>query len=141
MHISTISMSLLGGVLIGLAAILLLLWSGRIAGISGILAGLIKPVAGEVAWRAAFVAGLLAGGAALLVVDPGALEVRAPASLGVIALAGLCVGYGSRLGSGCTSGHGVCGVSRLSARSLVATATFMLTGALTVYLFHSGAIG
>lgn len=138
MDMQTVSMSLLGGVLIGLAGAFLLLWSGRIAGISGIVAGLLKPVSGEVAWRAAFVGGLLAGGAALLAVDPGALDVRAPASLGVTVLAGLLVGYGARLGSGCTSGHGVCGVGRLSARSLVATATFMLTGALTVYFFHSG---
>ncbi|HWP65141.1 MAG TPA: YeeE/YedE family protein [Candidatus Limnocylindria bacterium] len=129
---------LFGGALIGLAASLLLLWNGRIAGISGIVAGLLRPAAGEVAWRVAFLAGLFAGGVLLSVVDPRALDVRPPAPLGMTVLAGLLVGYGTRLGNGCTSGHGVCGVSRLSPRSLVATATFMLTGALTVYFVHSG---
>lgn len=129
---------LLGGALIGLAASLLLVWNGRVAGISGIVGGLLRPAPGEVAWRVAFLGGLFAGGVVLSVVDPMALEVRVPAPLGVIVLAGLLVGYGTRLGNGCTSGHGVCGVSRLSPRSLVATATFMLTGALTVYLVHPG---
>lgn len=135
---SGIIVPLLGGALIGLAASLLLILNGRIAGISGIVAGLLRPVAGEVAWRVAFLGGLFAGGVALSVADPVALEVGVPAPLGMIALAGLLVGYGTRLGNGCTSGHGVCGVSRLSPRSLVATATFILTGALTVYLVHSG---
>jgi uncharacterized membrane protein YedE/YeeE len=136
-----IGMALFGGALIGLAAALLLLWNGRIAGISGIVGGLMRPAAREVAWRVAFLAGLLAGGLALSVVDPAALDVRVPAPLGVLGLAGLLVGYGTRLGSGCTSGHGVCGVGRLSPRSLVATATFILTGALTVYVVHAGAGG
>jgi uncharacterized membrane protein YedE/YeeE len=137
MEMRDIVSALLGGGLIGLAASLLLLWNGRIAGISGIVAGLLRPVAGEVAWRAAFIAGLVAGGLALATVYPVAVEVRTPAPLGGIVLAGLLVGYGTRLGNGCTSGHGVCGVSRLSRRSLVATATFITTGALTVYLVHS----
>ncbi len=133
-----IIMPLFGGALIGLAASLLLLWNGRIAGISGMVGGLFRPAAGEVAWRFTFLVGLLAGGVVLSIVYPVALEVRVPAPLGMVALAGLLVGYGTRLGNGCTSGHGVCGVSRLSPRSLVATATFMLTGALTVYVVHSG---
>jgi uncharacterized membrane protein YedE/YeeE len=130
-----------GGVLIGLAASALLLFSGRVAGISGILGGLLRPRSGDVAWRAAFVVGLFLGAVVLAVADPAALDVRAPGSLGSIALAGVLVGYGTRLGSGCTSGHGVCGVSRLSPRSLLATATFMITGALTVYLVQSGTGG
>lgn len=128
---------LLGGMLIGLAASLLLLWNGRVAGISGIVAGLLRPGSGEVGWRGAFVAGLLAGGVVLALLDPPALQVQAPVSLGGLVLAGVLVGYGTRLGNGCTSGHGVCGVSRLAPRSLVATATFLLTGALTVALMHA----
>lgn len=127
---------LLGGVLVGLAASWLLLGNGRVAGIAGILAGLLRPAAGETGWRLAFVAGLLAGGAVLAVLHPAALEVRAPVSRPFLALAGLLVGYGTRLGNGCTSGHGVCGVSRLAPRSLVATATFLATGAMTVALLH-----
>lgn len=130
--------SLLGGMSIGLAASLLLLWSGRIAGISGIIAGLLRPSTGEVAWRLTFLIGLFAGGFVLSIVDPAALEGHMPGPLGMTVLAGLLVGYGTRLGNGCTSGHGVCGVSRLSPRSLVATATFLLSGALTVYVAHSG---
>jgi uncharacterized membrane protein YedE/YeeE len=122
------------GVLIGLAASVLLLWSGRIAGISGILGGLLRPKRGDVAWRVVFVGGLLLGGAFLAIAYPEALAVRAPGSLPSVSLAGVLVGYGTRLGSGCTSGHGVCGISRLSPRSLVATITFIAAGALTVYL-------
>jgi uncharacterized membrane protein YedE/YeeE len=133
-HPSAAIAPLAGGILIGLAASVLLLWSGRIAGISGIVGGLLRPKRGDVAWRAVFVAGLLAGGGLLALVHPAALDVRAPGSLLSVALAGLLVGYGTRLGSGCTSGHGVCGVSRLSRRSLVATITFIAAGALTVYL-------
>lgn len=130
---------LIGGVLIGLAASSLLLLIGRIAGISGIVAGLLRPVRGEVSWRVAFVVGLLFGGTLLLLAYPPALDIRAPGSLGLVSIAGLAVGFGTRLGNGCTSGHGVCGIGRLSMRSVLATVTFMITGAITVYFVHSPA--
>lgn len=124
--------ALLGGVLIGLATSILLLFNGRVAGISGIVSGLLAPVRGEIAWRALFVGGLLLGGLVLLVAYPAALSAAPVQSPGLIAVAGLLVGFGTRLGSGCTSGHGVCGLSRLSTRSLVATLTFIGVGMLTV---------
>ena len=129
--------SLAGGAVIGLAAALLVLFNGRIAGISGVLGGLLKPRTGDVGWRLAFVGGLVAAPAAY------ALFAAVPpphvsASWGAIALAGLLVGVGTRYGSGCTSGHGVCGLSRLSPRSLVATLTFMAAGFATVLLVRHG---
>jgi uncharacterized membrane protein YedE/YeeE len=127
---------LASGVLIGLAASVLLLCNGRIAGISGIVGGLLRPAPGDLAWRAVFVGGLLLGGGLLALVFPQALDVHATGSLPSTALAGVLVGYGTRLGNGCTSGHGVCGISRLSIRSIVATVTFIAAGALTVYLGH-----
>jgi len=125
--------SLLGGVLIGAAAAMLVLLNGRIAGVSGILGGLLRPAPGDAAWRAAFIAGLLFAPALH------ALVARLPiptieAGYPTLLLAGLLVGIGTRYGSGCTSGHGVCGVSRLSPRSLAATATFMVAGFVTVYV-------
>ncbi len=128
---------LAGGVLVGLASAAVLLLVGRIAGLSGIVAGLLRPVTGEIGWRLAFLGGLLVGGGLLAGLDPSALDVRAPGSLATVSLAGLLVGFGTRLGNGCTSGHGVCGIGRLSLRSLLATVTFMVTGAITVYLVHS----
>jgi uncharacterized membrane protein YedE/YeeE len=125
-----IGFSLLGGALIGAASGLYLLAHGRIAGISGIVSGILDR-APDWRTRAAFAAGLVATGAVLGVFFPGLFGVP-QASLALVALAGLLVGFGTRLGNGCTSGHGVCGVARLSRRSLVATATFILTGALTV---------
>lgn len=122
---------LAGGALIGLAAGLLLLLHGRVAGISGILAGLLTPRSGEVAWRAAFAGGLLFGGLAVGALVPQAFAVDLVRSPFAIAAAGLLVGVGTRLGSGCTSGHGVCGIPRGSRRSLLATATFMTAGAAT----------
>jgi uncharacterized membrane protein YedE/YeeE len=133
MHQLTLLPSLLGGMLIGLGASLLLLFNGRVAGISGIFGGLLAPRGGEITWRAAFLAGLLAGGAVLLAVHPSAFPTTTSRPLGVIAVAGLLVGYGTRLGNGCTSGHGICGLSRRSARSLVATVTFMVTGAIAAF--------
>jgi uncharacterized protein len=126
--------SCLGGVLIGLAASLLLFGIGRIAGVSGMLAGLVLPAEGERGFRAAFVLGLVGGGAAMFAVAPGVFELALSRSLWWVAAAGLLVGFGTRMSGGCTSGHGVCGVSRLSPRSLLATLTFMATGALTVYV-------
>jgi uncharacterized membrane protein YedE/YeeE len=122
-----------GGMLIGLAAALLLLFNGRIAGISGIVGGLLRPARGDIAWRLAFLLGLLA--APLVYGLVAALPaVRVEAGSATLIAAGLLVGIGTRYGSGCTSGHGVCGVSRLSPRSLAATAAFMLAGFVTVFL-------
>lgn len=124
--------ALAGGVLVGLSASALLLANGRIAGISGIAGGLLGGGDGDAGWRATFLLGLVAGGALLRVVDPGSFGPTPAGSTGLVALSGLLVGFGSRLGSGCTSGHGVCGLSRRSGRSLVATITFISTGALAV---------
>ncbi len=125
--------SLAGGVLIGIATALFLLFNGRIAGISGILGGLLRPVAGDIGWRMAFVSGLLI---ASLVYGLAATlpTVHIDADMTTLVVAGLLVGVGTRYGSGCTSGHGVCGLSRLSPRSMVATATFMLAGFVTVFI-------
>ncbi len=125
--------SLAGGVVIGIAAALFVLFNGRIAGISGVLGGLLKPVAGDISWRVAFILGLI--GAPLLYALFTALP-RPQIDAGYLGLvaAGLLVGVGTRFGSGCTSGHGVSGISRRSPRSLVATATFMLAGFATVYV-------
>jgi uncharacterized membrane protein YedE/YeeE len=125
--------SLAGGVLIGIAAAMFALLNGRIAGISGVLGGLLKPVRGDMAWRAAFVLGLLSAPLVYLLIA----EVPRPqtdASYAALVGAGLLVGVGTRYGSGCTSGHGVCGLSRLSPRSLAATAAFMGAGFLTVFV-------
>jgi uncharacterized protein len=126
--------ALLGGALIGLGSSILMLFTGRIAGISGIFGGLLFPKARDIAWRAAFLFGLIAGGLALLAFHPGAFPAPAPRPLALLAIAGLLVGYGARLGNGCTSGHGVCGISCLSVRSLVATITFLVTGTITVFV-------
>lgn len=127
--------ALLGGVLIGVAAAALLLMNGRILGVSGIVGGLLSPRDSDTSWRLWFIAGL--------VVPPLLLSLSGVTdgpgfrgSLWVIALAGLLVGFGSRMGAGCTSGHGICGMARLSKRSIVATCGFMLTGFATVYLMR-----
>ncbi|HLS87305.1 MAG TPA: YeeE/YedE family protein [Burkholderiales bacterium] len=125
--------SLAGGVLIGTAAAMLVLLNGRIAGISGILGALFVPRSGEVLWRVAFLAGLLVA-PALWHLAGGTVLARIEAGYGTLVVAGLLVGLGTSYGSGCTSGHGVCGLSRLSPRSLVATAAFMLSGFATVYV-------
>ncbi len=130
--LETVFFPLLGGVLIGLSAIAMMAFLGRIAGISGIVSGLLVPRAGDTAWRALFVGGLVVGGLAMLLARPEAFAITVDRSVGAVALAGLLVGVGTRLGSGCTSGHGVCGIGRFSRRSVVATLTFMATGALTV---------
>jgi uncharacterized protein len=125
--------ALAGGVLIGTAVAMFVLVNGRNAGISGVVGGLLSPMKGDVAWRAAFVAGLV--GAPLVYALFSALPVpRIDAGPGALVAAGLLVGVGTRYGSGCTSGHGVCGLSRLSPRSLVATLTFMAAGCATVWV-------
>ena len=133
-HFTPLS-ALSGGVLIGLAAAMFVLFNGRIAGISGIIGGLFRPKAGDLAWRVAFLAGILAAPWLFQVVGPlPAVEVEAGS--GMLILAGLLVGVGTRYGAGCTSGHGVCGLSRLSPRSLVATVSFMLAGFATVFVIR-----
>jgi uncharacterized protein len=127
--------SLLGGVLIGLASIALAVFNGRIAGISGILGGLLPPSPGDRAWRLAFLLGLILSPLVFGLVRP-MPEVHAGASTPLLLIAGLLVGLGTRYAGGCTSGHGVCGLSRLSARSLVATLSFMGAGFATVYLMR-----
>jgi uncharacterized membrane protein YedE/YeeE len=127
--------ALAGGLLIGLAASAFVLLNGRIAGISGILGGLLRPAQGDVAWRLAFLVGLV--GAPLVYALFSALpEARIDAGNGALVVAGLLVGLGTRYGSGCTSGHGVCGLSRLSPRSLVATASFMVAGFVAVFVLR-----
>ena len=119
--------------MLGLAAVMLLLFNGRIAGISGIVAGLLKPSSNDVAWRVVFLAGVILAPLvySLFAPLPG---VRVEASMPVIVIAGLLVGLGTRYGSGCTSGHGICGLSRRSPRSMVATLAFMLAGFMTVFI-------
>ncbi len=124
--------SLAGGVLIGVAAAMLVLLNGRIAGISGIVGGLVSSWRGDVAWRIAFVLGLLVSPAVYDFIH-GHPVVRIEAGWGTLVMAGLLVGVGTSYASGCTSGHGVCGLSRLSPRSLVATLAFMAAGMLTVF--------
>ena len=125
--------SLAGGLLIGLATAMFLLFSGRIAGISGIVGGLLRPARGDIAWRLVFILGLVAAPFVFAMAAP-LPQVRIDADTATLIVAGLLVGVGTRYGSGCTSGHGVCGLSRGSARSLVATASFMFAGFLTVYV-------
>jgi uncharacterized membrane protein YedE/YeeE len=137
MTLATVLPSLLGGFLIGAAAAMLLLFNGRVAGISGIVGGLLDPRTGEWSWRALFVAGLVAGGVVTRLVAPGAFGAIAPGP--VLALAGVLVGFGTRFGGGCTSGHGVCGIGRGSPRSLVATSTFMAVACVVVFLVRHGA--
>lgn len=121
----------IGGALIGLAAVLLLRLNGRIAGISGIANGMLSPEAGDRSWRALFLIGLVIGGLIYQTATGTSLITREGFSIVQLAAAGALVGFGTRLGSGCTSGHGVIGIARLSPRSLVATATFLLTGIAT----------
>jgi uncharacterized membrane protein YedE/YeeE len=126
--------ALAGGVLIGLAATLLLWLTGRIAGISGILGGVIMPSKGEWGWRVAFLVGLIGAGAAWLWWVPGAFVPRQGFPPLLLVVAGVLVGFGTRMGNGCTSGHGVCGLGRLSPRSMVAVMVFMATAIATTYI-------
>jgi len=126
--------ALAGGALIGLGAAMLLILNGRIAGVSGIVASLLRPRGDAPGWRIAFVTGLIAGPLAYRLLAGGIPPITIDASLPVLIAGGLLVGFGTNLGSGCTSGHGVCGIARLSPRSLAATAAFMLSAMITVYL-------
>ena len=125
--------SLAGGVIIGIAAAMFILLNGRVAGISGVVGGLLRPMRGDISWRAAFIAGLV-GAPLLYALFTQVPRSRIDAGYPALVVAGLLVGIGTRYGSGCTSGHGVCGMSRLSPRSLVATAAFMLAGFVTVFV-------
>lgn len=129
--------SLVGGVLIGLSATIMLLFHGRITGITGIVAGVLDQRAqGDVLWRVLFLGGLVTGGVVLGLAVPQLFAVEIVRSPWAIIAAGLLVGFGTRIGSGCTSGHGVCGISRFAPRSIVATVTFMVTGAVTVFIVN-----
>src|SRR5947209_3360635 len=125
--------SLVGGLVIGLATALLWILRGRVAGITGIVGELFARVPGEAPWRLAFIAGLVGGGALMHALRPATFDAPRGGT-GTLIFAGLLVGYGTRLGNGCTSGHGLCGVSRLSPRSLAATCVFMAVGMLTVFV-------
>ncbi len=125
---------LVGGLLIGLAAAMLLLLNGRISGISGIVGGLLAPRSSDASWRLVFVVGLLLGAFVYMLATGDAIAVRMQASVPVLLVAGLLVGFGTRLGSGCTSGHGLCGIARLSKRSIVASAAFFGVAMLTVFV-------
>lgn len=138
MMLSNLVWGAVGGALIGLAASLFLLTHGKVAGISGMVSGLLDESAKPDARRDSlwFLGGLLLVGVVTTLVKPELLASASTAPLGLTAIAGLLVGFGTSLGSGCTSGHGVCGVSRLSPRALVATATFLVTGMLTIFVAH-----
>ncbi len=127
-------MSLFGGALIGLSAVLLMAFHGRIAGMTGILAGLLPPFSSDWAWRAAFIAGAIAGPLLILGLSDHTIAYSSPVPTPWVVIGGLIVGVGVYFGSGCTSGHGVCGIARLSPRSLVATVTFLGTAMLTVFV-------
>jgi uncharacterized protein len=127
----------IGGLLIGVAAALLLLLNGRISGISGIVGNLLVPKrSSDASWSLVFIVGLLIGAFGYMLATGGALAVRMQAPVPVLVAAGLLVGFGTRLGSGCTSGHGVCGIARLSKRSIVASAVFFGVAMLTVFVFR-----
>ncbi|EGQ8092484.1 TPA: YeeE/YedE family protein [Vibrio vulnificus] len=126
--------SLAGGILLGISALTMLLVNGKVAGISGILTGLTTPKSRDFAWRLMFVVGMVSGGVLAVTFGAASASVALPTSGVLIAAAGLLVGIGTRLGNGCTSGHGICGIGRLSKRSIVATAIFMAVAAMTVFV-------
>ncbi len=137
MHNLTPLSGLFGGTLIGLAAVLLMLTTGRIAGVSGIAGGMLSS-GSDKTWRIAFIAGLIVAGLIVPLLGGHAVARPAAPSLVLFAVAGLLVGFGSRMGNGCTSGHGVCGFARLSARSIVATLVFMAVAVATVAIVRHG---
>lgn len=126
--------ALAGGILIGLAATLLLWLNGRVAGVSGILNGVIFPKAGDIAWRSAFLIGLIIAGGLYMAFAPNALLPRSDYSRAALVLAGVLVGFGTRMGNGCTSGHGVCGLGRLSLRSLASVMTFIVSAMAVTFI-------
>ncbi len=128
--------ALWGGAIIGLSVSLMLLWNGRVTGISGIVSGSFKPAKGDLTWRLYFVAGLFLGGITLAMLNPHLFDGNVSQSNLQTVIAGLLVGVGTTMGSGCTSGHGVCGISRMSPRSLVATVTFIIAGVAAVAAFR-----
>ena len=135
-HFTPVS-GLIGGLLIGLATALMMLFNGKIAGVSGIVGGLLARQGSQVGWRRAlFVAGLLLGAFIYILATGGPIPVGLQASLPVMVVAGLLVGFGTRLGSGCTSGHGISGIARFSRRSIVATLVFFVTAIVTVFATH-----
>lgn len=132
--ILSITNAIIGGVLIGLASALMLILNGRVAGIAGIYNGILGLVKNDTAWRVAFVAGLVLSGILYFQISPELFVNESKRSMPVIIISGLLVGFGTTLGSGCTSGHGVCGISRGSVRSFLATLTFMMAGIFTASL-------
>ncbi|TOL89444.1 YeeE/YedE family protein [Vibrio parahaemolyticus] len=126
--------SLFGGILLGISATILLLVNGKIAGISGIMNGIMSPKKGDYSWRLLFAVGMIAGGLISVLMLGVAVPSTTNLSLGMVIAAGLLVGIGTRLGNGCTSGHGICGMGRLSKRSIVATCVFMAVAGLTVFV-------
>lgn len=133
--------ALLGGILIGLSAVILMGFNGRIAGISGIFSGVFFAPRADKLWRLLFIAGLVAGPFLFRIFSSEQIPFAMTTSWPMIVIGGLLVGFGTRLGSGCTSGHGVCGLSRLSTRSLVAVCLFMVSGMITVYLLKQVMVG
>jgi uncharacterized membrane protein YedE/YeeE len=128
--------ALIGGAIIGIAVSVMLLFNGRVTGISGIINGALTPQQGDTLWRVLFIAGLILGGFALRGLSPAVFDGDLPTSEWTTVVAGLLVGFGTIMGSGCTSGHGVCGISRMSIRSLVSTMTFIAAGVAAVALFR-----
>ena len=126
---------LIGGAIIGIAVSIMLLFNGRVTGISGIIGGALKPKASDFGWRFMFIAGLLAGGFIIRLMNPSLISTQTNATYFDYVLGGVLVGFGTLLGNGCTSGHGVCGLSRLSIRSLVSTLTFISFGIISVLIF------
>jgi uncharacterized protein len=131
----------IGGALIGLSAVMLMLFNGRIAGVSGVLGGLLNTQISDRAWRVAFIAGLIAAPLAAGLAGYAVPMPKLPGSFVIIAIAGLLVGFGTRMGSGCTSGHGICGIARLSPRSIAATMIFMTSAIVVVALTHHALAG
>ncbi|MCO4755440.1 MAG: YeeE/YedE family protein [Bacteriovoracaceae bacterium] len=128
--------AIIGGALIGISASIMLLFTGRVTGISGIMGGILNPKSSDKGWRFLFIAGLVVGGLVMVSIQPDNFVVKSVATNIDYVIAGLLVGFGTLLGNGCTSGHGVCGLSRFSSRSFVATITFMAMGILSTLIFR-----
>jgi uncharacterized membrane protein YedE/YeeE len=128
--------ALFGGLLIGLGATIMLLLNGRITGISGMLSGLLSPIKGDSLWRLCFLFGIVVGASLFVKLFPQSFIPRTNFPLELLIIAGFLVGFGTRLGNGCTSGHGVCGIARLSTRSIIATLVFMFSGGISVFIIR-----